>query len=246
MILYSNSCSFGAPNQGHLIYPDIVASALGATLVNEGQARSCNRRIIRSSLRSLIQLKENANEITALIGLSFISRTELWQPHIKFAVGCDGDFHPLWSKDISNLDWSKGLLGNIYPDIFKLADHKVRDYYKQWLLHMSKEAEVTNLVSDVIMLESFAAANNIRILIFCNTQKLPGLPEVDIHAPFLQDFVKYVKINNSVIDLWNFSFADYALSLGYEPKDKHRYGLNGHPGEDAHIAFGNYLLENYV
>ena len=57
MILYSNSCSFGAPFQGHTVYPEVVANSLSAKLVNDGIPGSCNRRIIRSTLRSLIQQK---------------------------------------------------------------------------------------------------------------------------------------------------------------------------------------------
>ena len=245
MIVYSNSCSFGAPNQGHVIYPEIISKELSAELVNDGVPGSCNRRIIRSSLRSLITLKNKQNDITALIGLSFIGRTELWQPN-KQPTLHDGDFHPIMNAKILSLDWSKNLHNTRINDIHKYADLEVKDYYKQWLIHMSKEAEVTNLIADVIMLTDFARLNNIKLVLFCNTQKLPGLPDVDINAPFLKTFVEYAKLNTSIIDLWEFSFADYALSLGHIPKDKSLFGVTGHPNEQAHIDFGNYLLENYV
>jgi hypothetical protein len=245
MIVYTNSCSFGAPHQGHIIYPEVVAAALSANLINDGVSASCNRRIIRSSLRSLISLKKQHTDITALLGLSFISRTELWQTH-KFPTETDGDFHPITNDMITKLDWSQGIDTTYIKDVYNQADADVKDYYKQWLIHMSKEAEVTNLLTDIIMLAGFAQTNGITLLVFCNTQKLPGLPGVDVSAPFLQDFVEYAKLNKSIIDLWNFSFADYALSLGHRPKDEEIYGLNGHPGEQAHIAFGNYLLKNYI
>lgn len=91
MIVYSNSCSFGAP-QEHIIYPDIVAKELNGTLVNDGTPGSCNRRIIRSSIRSLINIRKDYNgPLLALVGLSFISRTELWQPHLSVADN-DGTF----------------------------------------------------------------------------------------------------------------------------------------------------------
>lgn len=243
MILYSNSCSFGEKNQGHVIYPEVVAKSLGANLINEGLAGSCNRRIIRSSLRSLINLRKQNSDITALIGLSFIGRTELWQPHMP-SSGDDGDFHSISVN--KKLDWSNGLINTIIPDVYKFTDAEVMDYYKQWLVHMSKEAEVTNLVADMIMLSSFASTNNIKMLIFCNTQKFPESPSVDTSAPFLKNFVEYMTNDNSIIDPWKFSFADYALSLGYEPKDKNLFGLNGHPGEQAHVCFGKYLLDNYI
>ena len=245
MIVYSNSCSFGAP-QGHTIYPEVVATELSARLVNEGTPASCNRRIIRSSVRSLLELQKNySGPLLALIGLSFISRTELWQPHLP-PVDRDGDFHPITNASIQRLDWSKGILSTHRPNIHEYADAEVKDYYKQWLLHFSKEAEVTNLLADVVMLESFARFNNVKILIFCNCQKLPSLPDVDTTAPFLASFKEYADTKNSIIDLWNFSFADFALDSGHLPKDQDRYGTNGHPGKEAHYEFGKYLLEKFA
>lgn len=245
MLLYSNSCSFGAPNQGHTIYPEIISKHLSTRLINEGVSASCNRRIIRTTLRSLIQLKNDYKDIVALVGLTFISRTELWQP-FKQSIGNDGDFHPINNSTLNNLNWSKGLLSGGVKDVYDYADTEVKDYYKQWLIHMSKEAEVTNLITDVILLSNYAKANNIKLILFNNTQKLPGLPEVDTDAPFLKDFVNAIKQDDSIVDLWDFSFADYALSLGLTPKDFEKYGTNGHPGEEAHAKFGNYLIDNYV
>jgi hypothetical protein len=245
MILYSNSCSFGAPNQGHAIYPEVIASALGADLINDGLPGSCCRRIIRTSLRSLIKLKNQDVKITALIGLSFLGRTELWRPSHP-STNNDGDFHPLFNNKIVTLDWSRGLTVPTYPDIYKYADTNIKEYYKQWLIHLNPEADVTNLLADIIMLINFARANDIKIFVFCNTEKFPRLPEVDISAPFLKDFVNYAITDKSIIDLWNFSFADYALSRGHEPKDKDTFGHTGHPNEQAHIDFGNYLLEQHI
>lgn len=245
MIVYSNSCSFGAP-QEHVIYPEFVATELSAELINNGAPASCNRRIIRSSVRSLIEIQKTYNgPVLALIGLSFISRTELWQPQLPPSVG-DGDFHPITSAGIQGLDWSGGLLNTRHPDVHKYADTEVKDYYKQWLLHFSKEAEVTNLLADVIMLESFARSIDVKILIFCNCQTLPSLPDVDTTAPFLYSFKEHADTKNSIIDLWNFSFADFALGRGHLPKDQDKYGLNGHPGEQAHCEFGKYLLEKFA
>lgn len=244
MIVYSNSCSFGAPQEHH-IYPDIVASGLNGSLINEGQPASCNRRIIRSSIRSLINLRKNHNgPILALVGLSFISRTELWQPHL-LSTASDGDFHPINIKSAQGLDWSAGI-NTTQHDVHRYADAEVTDYYKHWLIHFSKEAEVTNLLSDVIMLESFARSMDAKILIFCNCQTMPSLPEVDINAPFIKSLREHATTKPSIIDLWNFSFASFALSQGHLPKDQIKFGLSGHPNESAHLAFGKFLLEKYA
>jgi hypothetical protein len=245
MLVYSNSCSFGAPNQGHTIYPEIVAKHLAAQLVNEGMPASCNRRIIRTTLRSLIKLKNNYKSIVALIGLTYISRTELWQP-FKKTIDNDGDFHPISNFKIQNLDWSNVIFAHDVKEIFEHADQEIKDYYKQWLIHMNKEAEVTNLLTDVILLSTYTKANNIKLILFNNTQKLPSLPDVDINSPFLKDFVTTVNQDQSVINLWDFTFRDYALSLKLVPKDFEKYGIDGHPGEEAHAKFGNYLIDNYV
>ena len=243
MIVYSNSCSFGAP-QEHVIYPEVVAEKLNAKLINDGVAASCNRRIVRSSIRSLIEIRNTyCGPLTALIGLSFISRTELWQPHLPPSTN-DGDFHPITNSAIQKLNWSNGL-NSTHHAVHEYADKEIKEYYKHWLLHFSKEAEVTNLVTDVIMLESFANTIDAKILIFCNCQTLPALPEVDIHAPFLQSLQGFVNKKNSIIDLWNFSFAKFSLDRGHLPKDQDKYGLTGHPGQTAHQEFGNYLLEKY-
>ena len=242
MILYSNSCSFGASGQGHKIYPEVVAESLSAELHNDGRNGCCNRRIIRSSLRSLIELTKTNKKITALIGLTFLGRTELWQPHLS-AVDNDGDFHSISNQKIIDLDWSKGSNKTIISNIHEYADDEVKDYYKHWLIHYSKEGAITDLISDLIMLHSFATNNDIDILIFSNCERFPGHPEVDRQSPFLASLLDYVKLNTNIIDPWDFSFADFALERGYTPKDAKQFGLNGHPGKQAHEDFGKHLLK---
>jgi hypothetical protein len=241
MIIYSNSCSFGVSFHGESIYPELLASQLNAKLINDGIPGSCNRRIIRSSLRTLIELRRNNNEpIIALIGLSFISRTELWQPHLS-TMGNDGDFHPITSQKILDLDWSNGLLSNSYPEIYKLADAPVRDYYKQWLIHYNEESAITELVTDLIMFIDCVKSMNISPLIFSNCQRFPSLPNVDVSAPFLSSLHDYLISKKEIINPWDFCFSEYALSLGHLPIDKNKYGLSGHPNQQAHNDFATFL-----
>jgi hypothetical protein len=251
-IIYSNSCSFGAP-QGHPVYSDIIANKLFCESQNDGIGCSSNRRIIRTSLRSLIKLKQQGyTNIIALIGLSFLGRTELWQPHQtnqkniflkQFNESGDGDFYPLHNEKIHNLDWSKGINSITLDVVSGRADTEVKDYFKQWLIHYSKEGTICDLISDIIMLDGFAKFHGIKLLCFCNCQKFPGLPEVDKKAPFLIDFKEYLDRTPSIINFWDFSFADFSLEAGHRPKDEDLYGDNGHPSADAHRDFGNFLLD---
>jgi hypothetical protein len=67
MIVYSNSCSFGAPGQGHRVYADYVEETFDASLINQGKPSSCNRRILRTSLRDLIQIKQEHKKFADLL-----------------------------------------------------------------------------------------------------------------------------------------------------------------------------------
>ena len=46
----------------------------------------------------------------------------------------------------------------------------------------------------------------------------------------------------SVINPWEFSFIDWALSRGHTPYDAEIYGKYGHPGPTAHVDLAHYLL----
>lgn len=241
MIVYANSCSFGDPKSLHKIYPDFVAEHFSAKLINKGRGATGNRRIVRTTLRDLLDLKiNNTQPLLALVGLSYLSRTELWQPNIP-AVDNDGNFSPILIND-EKIDWSLGLLATKVDDVYNYTDAEVKEYYKQWLNHMSKEALVTDLLTDIIMLVGFCNNHNIKLLLWNNTQLLPTQPEVAIDDVFLKTFVDTVNQSPNVIDLWNFSFATYALSKGFKPADQHIYGINGHPGEFAHENFAEYLI----
>jgi hypothetical protein len=231
-MLYTNSCSFGAP-QEHPIYADFIGKQLGLKVINAGVPGSCNRRIIRTTLRDL----SNKNGI-ALIGLTFISRTELWQPKLANNSN-DGDFHSI-DIEQTGLNWQQGLIKTIVPDVYKYANSDVLDYYKQWLLHYNPESELTNLLTDIILLSGWLTLNNIKHLIFSNVDVLPT---VDFNAPFIKSLHASILENKNIIDPWSFSFGTYALSCGHKPKDYHLYGVHGHPGEQAHQEFSQYLLE---
>jgi len=240
MILYSNSCSFGAP-QEHEVYGNFVAKHVGAKFINAGVSGSCNRRIIRTALRDLLTLK-NIDQCVALIGLTLIERTELWQPE-KPANSNDGHFHSIIPTHKS-LNWSNGLIDNIVPNIADYADITVRDYYKNWLIHFNPESVVTDLLTDLLMFAGWARANQVRYVIFSNMAVLPGPNKVGYTSPFMSSLVAELQQDKNIIDPWTFSFSTYALSQGFIPKDHSTYGVHGHPGYEAHEIFGKYLINH--
>lgn len=241
MIVYSNSCSFGSPGQEHDTYSDYIATAYNAKLINRGIPGSCNRRIIRTSLRDLLELSAT-DEVLALIGLTFISRTELWQPWLD-PVDNDGHFFPV-QVDHKKIDWSMhGLIDTHVPNIHKLADPRIQEFYKHWLLHYHPESALTDLLTDIIMFCGWADSKNIKYQIFSNVDVFPNSDKVGYTSPFIQSLKQEVLNNKSIVDPWDFSFGTYALSQGLIPKDYHRYKNHGHPGAKAHKLFGNFLLK---
>ena len=243
MIVYSNSCSFADPSQGHTIYPDCIAQHLNAQLINRGLNGSSNRRIIRSSLRDLVELRQQnqTENVLAVIGLTFIARTELWQPWLTSRDN-DGDFHTI-QINYKKFDWSKGLTDTVVPDVYRHADHRIQDYYKNWLLHLAPEAEITNVLTDILMFAGWCRSNNIDYLIFANPDQFDS---IDLTAPFIKSLYKEVVQDPKIIDPWQFSFGTYALSKNYQPKDAELYGRHGHPNEQAHIDFADHLVVNYL
>jgi hypothetical protein len=242
MIVYSNSCSFGQSNQGHDIYPELIAQNYNATLINKGISGSCNRRIIRTSTRDLIELKKQSNDkILCLIGLTFISRTELWQPNIP-AKDNDGNFHSI-TVDYKKHDWSSGLINTRIKDIHLTAAAEVQSYYQQWLLHMSKEAIITELITDIILFKNFCQQQGIDVLIWSNAQIWPTQPEIAIDDIFLKSLVDTIDHCQHIINPWKFCFLDYALTLGHRPRDEDIYGPSGHPGNAAHKDFAVFLID---
>ena len=242
-IVYSNSCSFGEPGQGHNVYSDYVAKYFNATCVNHGVRGSCNRRIIRTSLRDLIELRNQDFDIIALVGLTFVSRTELWQPWLP-ANQTDGHFHSI-NVDHKKIDWSiKGLIDTIVPDIHQLADERIRDYYKHWLEHYHPESAVTELLTDVIMFTGWCRYNKIKYCVFSNVDVLPDDKTVGYTSPFIDSLKDQILEDSNIIDPWQFSFGTYSLENGFLPKDYQKYGNHGHPDSNAHKFFGQYLIKH--
>ena len=237
MILYSNSCSFGAPTKSHPVYSEIIAKTLKAQLINKAIPGSCNRRIIRTTLRDV---NEIADDVLVLIGLTFISRSEIWRPDLP-AVDNDGHFYQI--RPTQNVSWTNGLMDSIVPNIHEKVDPVVSEYYKEWIIHYNRESQMTELCTDLFMLIGWLRSKGIKYKIFSNVDKLEGSEYVGYNSPFISSLQDTILKDEGVIDPWKFSFGTFAREQGLQPKDEHLYGIHGHPGARAHELFAKYLLE---
>jgi len=242
MIVYANGCSFGLPiGEEKISYSRIIANDFNAQLISKHRAGSGNRRLIRTSLRDLIDLKKQTNEkILALIGLSFFFRTELWQPNLP-ATDNDGHFSPVFTVPPPIKSKDQYYTRNI-DEVYQNTNVDVRDWYKQWVLWQNKESLLTEQLSDIIMFSSFCQQHNIEYLIWNNADLWPSKPDVDRNDIFIKSFADYALTHTKLIDPWEFAFLPWALAQGLEPIDKEYYSEYGHPGPEAHKRLANFLL----
>lgn len=222
MIVYSNSDSFGVVSNGK-VYADFIAEHFGAKLIQKGLSGSCNQRIIRTTVRDLIDL-DTTEPILVLISISNIYRTEYWS-----ASGQDNDGH---FKSIRVWQTEKDK-----------QDPVIAEYLKQYSLLHNDEAEMTNLYCSLVMLTSFLKSKGYRYLIWNGPSTYKP---VDFSAPFISPFAEELNRDLNIIPFDKFSFCKYNVDKGHVPIDYNLYKEHGHHGEAAHQDFANYLIENYL
>lgn len=236
VIVYSNSCSYGLANDGlsYKVYSEFISEKLEARLINKGRSGSCNRRIFRITTRDILELRKNTKEkILVLIGVAITHRSEFWSDYNYFPNDQDGHFQ---SFQISSID------GN---DIGSFNFFAIKKFAKSWFLLQNREAMLTDLYYDLVLLTNFLKSMDVDYRIWAAPKDWFNL-EFDTQAPFVKFFIDKLSIDTSIIPLDKFNFVDYCLSLGYLPVDYDHYGIYGHPGEDGHKAFAEYLLKNYL
>ena len=222
MILYANSDSYGICSTGKT-YVDFIGEDIKADrIINNGLSGSCNRRIIRTTVRDLTSLNDRHKDIVAIIGLAHTNRFEYWEDN--FQQPNDGHFYSFQPK-------------------FPVSD-SAKNLYRGWIETYNDDAANTNLFLDLILLTTFLKSHNIKYLIW---QGCMTLKESDFDAPFIKNFYDHVKTDSKILDMFDFSFSKYCSTIkGYKPYDSARYGIYGHHAEPAHRDFASHLLENYL
>ena len=236
MILYSNSDSYGVTSQhgedtpyGN-VYSKFIADRLGSKLINRGRNGSCNSRIMRTSVRDLIRLRlENPNKkIQALISLATTYRNESWTVVNQHPEDQDGYF--------------KSFQANSQ---FGFWSDEQKDFAKHWVAQYDDEAEQTNLLWQVLMFTNTMKSYNIDYLIWWGT-KIGVVKPINYDAPFSADFYQEFKKDKNILSFEDFGFCSWCLDQGFRPFDEKEYGDHGHHSPDAHQAFADYLLKNYL
>ena len=152
--IYGNGCSFTYDDYikrtlGKPDYLDLLAQRYGTTVTNAAMPGSCNRRIVRNTLRAATGFNSST---LVLVQLTFLSRTEK-----PYNPGQNNE----WKMDASR------SVQEYHESIKHNADEQLnKRYFDTWFRFFNEAAEVTNLATDLIMLSSYLKSRSIPYLIF--------------------------------------------------------------------------------
>lgn len=229
MLLYCNSDSYGVMSTTKNRYSEYLGSLLQAdTIINNGLIGSCNSRILRTTVRDILDIrKHNNNQILAVICLGSMIRNEWWNIDKILPEGfSDGHFESF--------------------QIHGIALNEQLPYYQfaqEWYRHYDDEAEQTNFFKELVMLSSFFKQQKVDYIIFAGNNST--YKTLDYQCPFIESFASYIAADPNILDLNNFSFTQYCLNQQHIPFDKEQWGVHGHHGELAHQEFAKFLFNHY-
>jgi hypothetical protein len=152
--IYTNGCSFTYDNYiyhdlNSVGYGDILADRYNVDYLNMGLPGSCNRRIIRTTLRDAIEF---TNDTLVIVQLTLLQRTEK-----IFTPGQNNE----WKLDNkqSYQEYHESIKGDPREKLNQ-------EYYNTHVKFFDERAEVTNLAADLLMLTAFLKNKHIPYYIF--------------------------------------------------------------------------------
>ena len=198
-------------------FGDHIAKQKGWQLTNAGEPGSCNRRIIR---RTLKDCQKFGNNTLVVVSLTMLSRTEM-------------NVYDLWDHNdsmMTNEDFFQSIKANSLDLIYQ-------NYRDAWFKNYSEYGEFVNLATDVLLLSGYLRNKGIPYLIY-PYQTL-------IHTPDLFATLRNLPVVQSlssdpcVINLLDDSLISHLGpgSWWYDGK------TSGHLHAQGHAHAGNVLLE---
>ena len=216
--LYVNGCSFvhdmTIPHHDHFV--SLMAQQCGWTQTNAGWPGSCNRRIIRNTLKHSLEF-DNTTQV--IVSLSLLYRTEI-------------NIYDNWDSTDSRMpqeDWFQGIKIDHTGDQF-------RDYREAWVRNFNAYGECVNLAADVLMLTAHLRSRNIPYLIYSYHPLLipPNLRSILKQHRLFQE----LRRDKCILDLSEDSLCQ-RLGAGNWWYD----GVNSHLDSRGHARVADVLLK---
>ena len=219
--VYTNGCSFTGDwyrrDRNESVYGNLIADQYQATFHNAGKPNSCNRRIIRSTVRDAINFPPNT---LALIQLTFLHRTEQYSTVNN---------NNRWKFDREDYHES-------------IKPQEGGEFMAAFVNQFDLRAEFTSLSSDVLMLTSYFKQRNISYAIYSFPNLLEGIPLM--HSQELADTSLSYELNKdpAVMNLLNDSLFKRLSPGDYFYDAVGASGQIGHCNTQGHLAISEILL----
>jgi hypothetical protein len=243
-VIYCNGDSYSDQNHHPSLigqtYADYVGRHYNGFVMNKSIKGSCNRRIVRTSVHDLLQLRKQnpTQEIIALIGFTFDLRSELWINDIDNTIPEESNLRPHTFAEKPG--WRDRLLSGFDINPFNQYNQD-KKFFKRMsegrAYFYSPYAERINLFCDIIMLRSVMQSQGIKFLLF------QAPPVEQLQEDYLLEFFRDQLTNDpNIIDLETFSFTRWCYEQGFTPLDFKDQPTIAHYGPDAHQAFAEQIL----
>jgi len=218
--IYGNGCSFTNDDYIRLtlhqpVYLDLLAEQFKITVTNNGLPGSCNRRIIRNTLRAATDFDSTT---LVLVQLTFLQRTEK-----IYTPGQDNAWKMLYSTE------------EYHESIKDDSSEKLnKSYFDTWFRFFDEKAEITNLATDLIMLSSYLDSRKIPYLIFPYVQLTREQTRIEVQADRLQttlaqDSCVLNILSDSLISRLDgdmYYDADSSVEIGHLSPEGHKAAAN--------------------
>lgn len=222
--LYTNGCSFTYDNYVYhdlksFTYGDNLAKSYGTSFSNMGLPGSCNRRIIRTTLRDSLEFDSNT---LVIVQLTILNRTEK-----TFTPGQDNEWKMYNNQSLE--EYHESIKGNDREKINQ-------EYYKTHIKFFDERAELTNLTADLIMLTAYLQKQNIPYYVFSYQ---PLAPDNIIDQIYNDRFQQQLRKDPRIMNILTDSLTD-RLGKGvwyYDESDN----APGHLNPGGHVRAAEIL-----
>ena len=180
-MIYVNGDSYSLSNGKN--YGNYLSEIYNQPLMHKGIPGSSNNRILRTTTRDLLKLKnQNVTDVKVVIGLSFSFRTEIWiedhgiEKWTQFEFD-DGEFASFQAA--RNTDWWEVGPEQDLPNVARLY----KNYFKEWIIANPADGLVINTIYQASLLKNLCEHLGYKPHDFDEFGK-HGHPDTNVHDIF--------------------------------------------------------------
>lgn len=221
--LLINGDSYSAEIKNKKVYGNFLSESLGIPVKNFAQPGSNNKRILRSTIEYLWQVKEQYQNPLVIIGWSFVRRQEVWYY---------GNNANIIQKIPDNPDSRLITLDSLLH-----AKEATLDQKSMILPDSQVHKSLTDFYTDLYLCSHYLKQQKINYFWFSAARNT----DCPIHCfPYLMSLkqVQSVSQDQAIFQLHDFCIMNWA-----NENDPDADSVTGHLSENGHLKFANFLLE---